>query len=121
MRYSFSERETRMGWWAWAGRRVTGVALVLYLLAHIGVISTALRGQHDFDRVLAVLQSPPFVVADLLLLLAVLYHTLDGLRIILLDLGIGARHQAALIWAVGALTMALTGAATWATWPLIAR
>ena len=112
---------TRVGWWAWVLQRVTGVALVLYLLVHIGVISTAIAGETTFDDTLAFLQTPVFVVLDLLLLAAVVYHAANGVRIILLDLGIGIRAQATAWWTVIALTTGAVAAFATVTWPLIFR
>ncbi len=112
---------TRTGWWAWFLQRLTGVALVGYLFLHIGVISTGQAGADTFDGVLAVLQTPAFVVLDLWLLAAVLYHGLNGLRVVLLDLGIGIRRQAELFWASLVLTAMATAAATYFSLPLIFR
>jgi succinate dehydrogenase / fumarate reductase cytochrome b subunit len=111
----------RIGWWAWLGLRVSGVALVVYLLAHIAVISTSLRGPAAFDRLLTLLQSPPFLVADLFLILAVLYHGVMGLRVILLEAGVPLRYQAHLVWAGMALIALGMAGATWAIWPLLFR
>ncbi len=107
------------GWWAWLLQRMTGLALMGYLFLHIAVISTGQAGADTFDDVLKVLQTPVFTALDLLLLAAVLYHGLNGLRVVLLDLGIGIRHQAALFWACLALTLVTTGAATYFSLPLI--
>ena len=112
---------TRVGWWAWALHRVTGIALVLYLFAHIGVISTAIAGGKTFDDVLAFLQTPLFVVLDLLLLAALVYHAANGIRVILFDLGIGIRAQAAFWWVVVAVTVVVLAVSTSVTWPLIFR
>lgn len=112
---------TRVGWWAWLLHRITGVALVGYVLLHIGVISTALIGNSTFDSTLAFLQTPLFVVLDLGLVAAVLYHALNGIRVILFDMGLGIKSQAAAWWAVMAISVVLTVAATVATWPLIFR
>ena len=79
---------TRAGWWAWFLQRLTGVALVGYLFLHILVISTVQAGQDAFDSVLIVLQKPFFVVLDLFLIAAVVYHALNGVRVLLFDLGI---------------------------------
>ena len=109
------------GWWAWLLQRITGVSLVGYLLLHIGVISSADLGSRSFDSVLRALQTPPFVVLDLGLVATVLYHALNGFRIILFDLGIGIKAQAALFWAVLAVTAVLVGVAAYFSWPLVAR
>lgn len=107
----------RTGMWAWILHRITGLAIVFYLLMHIGVISTALWG--GFDHTMAILRHPVFATGELLLVCAVLYHGLNGLRIILFDLGMGIKHQKALFW--GAFLLAAAGS-LWAAkvfWPLI--
>ena len=112
---------SRSGWWAWLLQRVTGLGLVLYLFLHIGVISTAQLGADTFDDVLAVLQTPFFVVLDLLLATAVLYHGLNGVRVILIDLGIGIGRQAELFWACLVLTALTMATVTYFSFPLIVR
>jgi len=109
----------RIGMWAWLLHRVTGLAMVLYLFMHIGVISSVLWGTRSFDAVMATLKAPVFAAGELLLIAAGLYHGLNGVRMILFDLGIGVRSQKALFW--GAVTLAAVGFA-WAAkvfWPLI--
>ena len=83
---------TRAGWWAWFLQRLTGVALVGYLFLHILVISTVQAGEDAFNSVLIVLQKPFFVVLDLFLIAAVVYHGLNGVRVVFFDLGIGSRY-----------------------------
>jgi len=102
-------------------QRITGLGLVFYLFAHIIVISTAQAGAETFDDVLTVLQMPVFVVLDLFLAAAVLYHGLNGFRVILIDLGVAVAWQAQLFWAclvVTAITMAFV---TYFSFPLITR
>ena len=112
---------TRAGWWAWFLQRLTGVALVGYLFLHILVISTVQAGQDAFDSVLIVLQKPFFVVLDLFLIAAVVYHALNGVRVILFDLGIGLKQQAGLFWVCMVLTTILTLVAGYFSLPLIFR
>ena len=112
---------TRAGWWAWFLQRLTGVALVGYLFLHILVISTVQAGQDAFDSVLIVLQKPFFVVLDLFLIAAVVYHALNGVRVLLFDLGIGLKRQADLFWVCMVLTTILTLVAGYFSLPLIFR
>jgi len=112
---------TRAGWWAWFLQRLTGVALVGYLFLHILVISTVQAGQDAFDSVLIVLQKPFFVVLDLFLIAAVVYHALNGVRVLLFDLGIGLKQQAGLFWVCMVFTTILTLAAGYFSLPLIFR
>ena len=63
--------------------------------------SSLLRGQQAFDAMLTLLmRHPVFEVLDTLLLGAVLYHSLNGIRILLFDLGvgIGVKSQKVLFW-----------------------
>lgn len=90
----------RAGMWAWTLHRISGVALSAYLIAHIIVISSATRGPGgiNFDAVLATFTQPLFLALDLLLWAAVLYHTLNGIRVLLFDAGVGVRRQKAVFW-----------------------
>jgi len=90
----------RTGMWAYVLHRITGLALVFYLLMHIMVISSAMvGGKSAFDALLGLLQTPLFVVLDLGLIAAVLFHGLNGVRLVLFDLGYGVRSQKQLFWA----------------------
>lgn len=102
-------------------QRITGLGLVFYLFTHIIVISTAQAGADTFDDVLAVFQTPVFVVLDLFLAAAVLYHGLNGVRVILIDLGVGVARQAELFWACLGLTAITMAAVTYFSFPLITR
>lgn len=97
----------RTGLWAWLLHRITGLAIVFYLLLHIGVISSVLWGSGSFDTVMATLKTPFFAAGELLLVVAVIYHGLNGLRIILLDFGVGVRFQKPLFW--GAFVLSVVG------------
>ncbi|MGE5619670.1 MAG: succinate dehydrogenase, cytochrome b556 subunit [Sphingomonadaceae bacterium] len=91
----------RTGMWAYVLHRITGVVLVAYLLMHIMVISSAMvAGKSAFDALLGILQTPFWVVMDLGLVAVVLFHALNGVRLILFDLGVGVRSQKGLFWLV---------------------
>lgn len=66
-------------------RRLTGVALVLYLFTHMWVIGSAINGPAAFDARLATFQTPMFKLAEIALLAAVVYHAFDGLRLLLVN------------------------------------
>jgi len=81
------------GMWAWVLHRITGLGLVFYILLHTILMgSSLLSGKEDFDSILALLMSHPvFEFLDMLLLGTVIYHSLNGIRILFFDIGIGVR------------------------------
>jgi succinate dehydrogenase / fumarate reductase cytochrome b subunit len=75
----------REGMWSWVAHRVTGVLVFFFLFAH--VLDTALvRVSPDsYDRVIDTYKSPVVNLMELGLVGAVLFHALNGLRIIAVD------------------------------------
>ena len=91
--------------------RVTGIALVLYLVLHLIVLSQLLDGPATWDAFLVVARSPVFLALDLLLLEAALFHGLNGIRLVVLGLGRGLAWQEQSFWFCLALSLVLTAAA----------
>jgi succinate dehydrogenase / fumarate reductase, cytochrome b subunit len=75
----------REGQWSWIAHRVTGVAIILFLFAH--VVDTALVGwgPDAYNRVVRVYHNPLIRLLELGLVAAVIYHALNGLRIMVID------------------------------------
>jgi succinate dehydrogenase / fumarate reductase cytochrome b subunit len=73
------------GQWSWIFHRITGVAVVLYLFAHI--VDTALVGwgPEAYDRVVSAYKNPAVHLLELGLVLAVLFHAINGIKITLID------------------------------------
>lgn len=73
------------GQWSWLAHRVTGVAIILFLFAH--VIDTAVVGwgPEAYDRVASVYHNPIVRLLELGLVAAVLYHAINGTKILLID------------------------------------
>jgi len=93
-----------LGMWAWLLFRISGLLLVLYLIAHIIVIST---GQfHKLDALMKDFDNPVLILADLALVVAVLYHALNGVRIILMDFGVGIKRHKIMFWIAMAVVVA---------------
>lgn len=96
-------RNVRAGMYAWLFHRLTGLALVFYIILHIFVIASVNFGGGSFDAVMGVLTSKPFVIIDLILVAVVLYHGLNGIRIIFFDLGYGIKNQRSIFWTMMAI------------------
>lgn len=89
----------REGMWSWVAHRVTGVLVFFFLFAH--VLDTALiRVSPDtYDRVIATYKNPIVNLMEVGLVAAVLFHALNGLRVMLIDFWArGARYQRQLLY-----------------------
>ena len=74
-----------VGQWAWILHRVTGVAVLLFLIIHILDTALVMLGPDWYNKVIAVYRLPLFGVMEIGLFACVLYHALNGVRIILID------------------------------------
>jgi succinate dehydrogenase / fumarate reductase cytochrome b subunit len=88
-----------VGGWVWAGNyklerylyilhRVTGLGILLFLLVHL-IVTTFFRiqGQEVWEKAMTVLNNPLFKTGEFLVVVAFVYHALNGLRLILQELG----------------------------------
>jgi succinate dehydrogenase / fumarate reductase cytochrome b subunit len=93
------------GMWAWLLFRISGLVLVFYLGAHIIIISMGQIGTNGdtFDSLMKMFDSSIAVILDLFLVAAVLYHALNGVRIVLMDFGLGIKRHKIIFWACMAL------------------
>ncbi len=107
-------RGRREGGLAFLLMRLTGIGLVIYLFLHLYVLRLLAQGPEAWDAFIAMAKSPLFLALDGLLILGILYHALNGVRVTLLGLGIGVPHQARLFWGVMALTLLMTAIAAYA-------
>jgi succinate dehydrogenase / fumarate reductase cytochrome b subunit len=75
----------REGYWAWLLHRVSGVAIMLFLFLHVLDTSLVGFGPITYETFVSLYRAPLFRVLEVALAGAVLYHGLNGLRIILID------------------------------------
>ena len=99
-----------VGMWAWVLHRLSGIGIVLYLLLHATMMGTSLiLGQEAFNATLNTLMTNPVLhLAEIGLVGCILYHGMNGIRLLLFDLGIGFSSQKQIFW----VSMAI-GAALW--------
>ena len=104
---SAKERETAnvgaglwkgIGMWAWMLFRISGLVLVFYLFVHLWVISQGRVGAESLNNLFEFFDKPVLVFLDLMLVAAVLYHALNGVRILLMDFGVGIKRHKAVFW-----------------------
>lgn len=96
------------GMWSWALQRITGVAVFFFLLVH--VLDTALvRVSPDaYDLVIASYKTPIVNLLEVGLVGAVLYHALNGIRVVLVDFwSKGPRYQKQMLWGIAIVWLVL--------------
>ncbi len=75
----------RTGQWSFVLHRATGVMVLLFLFMHIVENSMLLLGEEFYDRFEGILDTAPMHLMEVGLLAALLYHALNGLRVVLID------------------------------------
>ncbi|GAB4246728.1 MAG: hypothetical protein Kow00129_07150 [Thermoleophilia bacterium] len=108
------------GMWAWILHRVTGLVLAVYLFLHISVIAAQSAGG-SAENVFETFETNLFVVLDLLLTAAVIYHAVNGARVLLFDLGIGTHRHKSLFYGVLVATAVAVAPFAYATFYFIAN
>jgi len=73
------------GQWSWLFHRVSGLAVLIFLLIHIVDITLIGFGPTVYNDALKVFSTAPFRIFTLALIGALLYHAFNGTRIILVD------------------------------------
>ena len=68
---------------SWLLHKVTGFAIVSFLIFHIWGMSQMAKGPDAFNSVIEAYKTPLFKFGEVLLLGAILFHGFNGMRIIL--------------------------------------
>ncbi|MEY2635075.1 MAG: hypothetical protein RIS75_1015 [Actinomycetota bacterium] len=98
----------REGMWSWVAHRITGVAVFLFLFVH--VLDTALvRVDPElYDAVIDTYKTPIVNLLEVGLVGAVLFHALNGLRIVLVDFwSKGPKYHRAMLWSIVGVWVAI--------------
>lgn len=90
-----------IGQWSWLLHRVTGMGVLVFLLLHILDTAMIMWGPAAYNHMVQLYRHPLFRPMEVGLLAAVLFHALNGIRVILVDLwSAGSRHQKTLFYGV---------------------
>ncbi len=105
------------GMLSWILHKITGIAVVAYLIIHIWSMAKMAKGPEAFNAVIETYKTTLFRAGEVLLLGAILFHGLNGLRLILAEFTAWAskRHKL-LIYLTYVLAAALFIIGGWIMW-----
>ena len=75
----------REGMWSWILHRLTGLGVLFFLIIHVVETAMVIYSPGLYDDFLETYKNPFFRVAELLIIFSVLFHAVNGLRIIVQD------------------------------------
>jgi succinate dehydrogenase / fumarate reductase cytochrome b subunit len=96
------------GTWAFVFNRWSGVLLTIYLYVHLGILTSIAFKPAAYDQFLLLARSPLGLIFDVGLILLLLYHSLNGLRIIYVTLAGKIEQQRGYFWAVVLISLLAT-------------
>jgi len=109
-------RNMRLGMYAWVFQRVSGLFMLFFLLAHIAAIAQANFGLTGSAIAMFDVLRNPFwtggataIMFDIATLAIIVFHGLNGIRIVFLDLGFGDQKHRLTFWFTLVLIIVATG------------
>ena len=97
-----------IGTWAFVFNRWSGVLLAIYLYVHLGILTTIAINRQSYDQFLVIARSPLGLIFDVVLVLLILYHGLNGIRIVYAALAGKIEQHRGQFWAVVAVSLLVT-------------
>ena len=101
----FNLKGKRVSFWAYVVMRLSAVGLVLYLFLHLAILSQLAMGAAQWDSFVALVKSPAFLLLDVVLIIGILAHGLNGIRLSLIGFGIGVPSHKLMLWLAVILTI----------------
>jgi succinate dehydrogenase / fumarate reductase cytochrome b subunit len=101
----FDPRARKAGSWAFIFNRISALGLTFYLGLHLVVLNKLAQGAKAYDDFVTFSQSPLIKSAEVILIAAVVFHGLNGLRLTLHAFAVPVRYQKFLFVAVIVITL----------------
>ncbi len=101
----FNLKGKHVGFWAYVVMRLSAIGLVLYLFLHLVILSQLAMGPAQWDSFVALAKSPAFLLLDIVLIIGILAHGLNGIRLALIGFGIGVPSHKLMLWLAVILTI----------------
>ncbi len=83
---------------AWFIHRLTGILLFFYIFLHLYVINK-LKDPEEYKAAITVMNDPFIKLGEIALLGLVLAHSLNGIRLTLIDTGVSTKLHKVIFWA----------------------
>ena len=94
----------RLGHYSWLAHRISGLAILTYLIIHVWDTANANFNPQLYRWALDLFKHPLFGFGEIMLMAALLYHAYNGLRITVLDfkpeLWLHKETSALIVWIV---------------------
>jgi len=98
----------REGMWTWVLHRITGVMIFFFLFAHVIDTSMVRVSPHAYNTAVDTYKNPIVGIMEVGLVAAVLFHSLNGIRVVLVDFWEkGPRYQRQMSYGVAGLWVVL--------------
>lgn len=85
--------------WSWVLHRITGVSIFFFLFVHVLDTAVIRVNQNTYTEIIHTYQTWYIGLMEIGLVFCVLYHALNGIRVILIDFwGNGPKYQRQMLW-----------------------
>lgn len=92
------------GMWSWVLHRITGATIFFFLFVHVMDTALVRVSPQAYNEVVETYKTPIVGLMEIGLVAAVLYHALNGVRVILIDFWAnGPRYQRLMLWVIAAV------------------
>ena len=99
------------GMWSWVLHRITGVTIFFFLFVHVLDTAVIRIDPNKYSEIIETYKTPIIGLMEIALVACVLYHALNGVRIILVDFwSKGPKCQRPMLWTILAIFVLLFGA-----------
>jgi succinate dehydrogenase / fumarate reductase cytochrome b subunit len=96
------------GMWSWVLHRISGATVFFFLFVHVLGTAMVRVSPQTYDAVIHDYQTPVVGLLEFGLVAAVVFHALNGIRVILIDFwSEGTRYQRLMLWIVGVVFLLL--------------
>lgn len=89
--------------WSWVLHRITGVSIFFFLFVHVLDTAVIRIDPNKYSEIIETYKTPIIGLMEIGLVACVMFHALNGLRLILVDFWAkGPKYQRQMLWASSA-------------------